>query len=138
MARTVRDVLTPDPVTLEAEDTLVDAAKAMQRHDIGDVLVTRNGKLHGILTDRDIVVRAVAEDRQCNIQIQEIVSDSPMTVSPDDPVDRAIGLMRDNAIRRLPVVEDGRPVGIVSLGDLAEDRDPQSVLGQISSAPPSH
>jgi CBS domain-containing protein len=138
MARTVREVMTSDPVTLEAESTLVDAARAMQRHDIGDVLVTRNGQLHGILTDRDIVVRAIAEDRPSSSRVGDIVSADPMTVSPDDPVDRAIGLMRDNAIRRLPVVEGGRPVGIVSLGDLAEDRDPQSVLGQISSASPTH
>jgi CBS domain-containing protein len=138
MARTIREVMTPDPVTLEADATLAEAARAMQKHDIGDVLVTRDGRLQGILTDRDIVVRAVAQDLPTSGRVGDIVSDNPMTVSPNDSVDTAIGLMRDNAIRRLPVVENERPVGIVSLGDLAEDRDPQSVLGQISSAPPTH
>jgi CBS domain-containing protein len=138
MPQTVREVMTQKPVALQAGTTLEEAAQAMRDHDIGDVVVLKDDTVCGIVTDRDIAVRAVAEGRDpANSVLAEICSQRMVTVAPDEPVDRAITLMRQHALRRLPVVEDGRPVGIVSLGDLAVERDPESVLGQISAADPN-
>jgi CBS domain-containing protein len=139
MAQTIRDVMTPNPTTVPAKATVVEAARTMREADIGDVLVTENGgKLRGILTDRDIVVRVLADGLDpASTPVEDISSEVLVTVSPLDPVDAAIRLMREKAIRRLPVVDGDRPVGIVSLGDLAVERDPKSVLGEISAAPPN-
>jgi CBS domain-containing protein len=93
--------------------------------------------LFGIITDRDIVVRGIAENHDPQTQVKEIASQQVKTVSPEDAVDDAVEIMRDYAVRRLPVVENGRVVGVVSLGDLALERDPDSALGEISSAPPN-
>ena len=116
-----------------------EAAETMRAHDIGNVVVVDdNGKLSGILTDRDIVVRVVAEGRDPRAtRVGDIASRELTAVSPDDPVDRAVQLMRDRAIRRLPAVEKDKVVGIVSIGDLALDRDPDSALADISAAPPN-
>jgi CBS domain-containing protein len=138
MAKQVRDIMTSNPVTLKTTDTAVDAARAMRDQDIGDVLVTSDGRIYGLLTDRDIVVRGVAQARDpARIAVGDICSRELTTVSPSDPIDHAVTLMRERALRRLPVVQDGRPVGIVSLGDLALERDPESALGGISAAPPN-
>lgn len=138
--RTISDVMTPNPRTLAATDTLVAAAKVMRDDDIGDVIITRDGEgIIGIVTDRDLVIRAVADGLPIeDTQLGEIASSEIVTVAPDDDVDEAVALMRDKALRRLPVCkEDGTVVGIVSIGDLAEERDPDSALGEISSAPPN-
>ena len=139
MAERIRDVMTTNPETLPESTTVREAAEAMRANDIGDVVVVDdNGQLSGILTDRDIVVRVVAEGRDPRTtRIGDIASRDLTAVSPDDPVDRAVQLMRDKAIRRLPAVDKGKPVGIVSIGDLALDRDPGSALADISAAPPN-
>ena len=139
MAECIRDVMTTNPETLPESTTVREAAEAMRANDIGDVVVVDdNGKLSGILTDRDIVVRVVAEGRDPRTtRIGDIASRDLTAVSPEDPVDRAVQLMRDKAIRRLPAVDKGKPVGIVSIGDLALDRDPGSALADISAAPPN-
>jgi CBS domain-containing protein len=139
MAERIQDVMTTNPETLPESTTVREAAEAMRANDIGDVVVVDdNGKLSGILTDRDIVVRVVAEGRDPRTtRIGDIASRDLTAVSPDDPVDRAVQLMRDKAIRRLPAVDKGKPVGIVSIGDLALDRDPGSALAEISAAPPN-
>jgi CBS domain-containing protein len=135
-ARAVRDVMTPDPIMLKDTDTIREAGLAMRRRDVGDVLVMRASTFCGIVTDRDIVVRTVAEGRDPNrAMLGEICSRALVLVAPDDPIERAVDLMRRNAVRRLPVVLDDTPVGIVSLGDLASDRDPESALAAISEAP---
>ena len=136
MADTISTVMTSQPHCCDAGATLVDAAKLMDQHDIGDVLVTKGGELCGIVTDRDIAVRAVAQGKDpSSTTLGEIASGEVVSLSPDDSVDDAISTMRDRAIRRVPVVEGGKPVGVVSLGDLAEERDRQSVLAEISAAP---
>jgi CBS domain-containing protein len=139
MAERIQDVMTTNPETLPESTTVREAAEAMRANDIGDVVVVDdNGKLSGILTDRDIVVRVVAEGRDPRAtRVGDIASRELTAVSPDDPVDRAVQLMRERAIRRLPVVDRGKPVGIVSIGDLALDRDPGSALADISAAPPN-
>jgi CBS domain-containing protein len=138
MAQAVRDVMTASPVTMSAAATAVDAARAMRDANIGDVVVLEDRRVRGIVTDRDIVVRGVADGRDpAKTSLADICSSDLTTVSPSTEVGEAIRLMREKALRRLPVVEDGRPVGIVSLGDLAVERDRASVLGAISAAPPN-
>lgn len=137
--RRVRDLMTPDPITMPADATVADAARAMRDRNIGDVVVVQEDTLVGVLTDRDIAVRVAAEGRPAEATtVGEICSRDAITVvAPSDRVTRAVTLMREKAVRRLPVVQDGRPVGIVSLGDLAVERDRRSVLGEISAAPPN-
>jgi CBS domain-containing protein len=138
--QTLRDVMTTDPIVLDAEATVADAAKAMKASDVGDVLIERNGRLCGIVTDRDLVVRGLADDpkRAAGRRLADVCSPEIHALSPDAEVEEAMRLMRDRAIRRIPVVENGSPVGIVSLGDIAIARDRESCLGDISAAPPQH
>jgi CBS domain-containing protein len=131
--------MTPNPVAMPAHAPVLEAARAMREHDIGGVIVLEGPRLLGILTDRDIVVRALAEERNpTQTQIGEICSRVLTTISPTSSVAYAVRLMREKAIRRLPVVEeDGRVVGVVSIGDVAVEKDRRSVLGEISAAPPN-
>lgn len=136
MAETIESVMTADPVCLEADAPLADAAKAMDERDIGDVLVMQGGELCGIVTDRDIAIRAVARGGDpSTMRLGDICSRELVMLKPDDGIEDAIARMREHCVRRMPVVDGGRPVGIVSLGDLAEARDRESVLGEISAAP---
>jgi CBS domain-containing protein len=136
--KTVQDVMTPDPITLPLSASLVDAAKTMRDMGIGDVVVVDGEEVLGIVTDRDIVVRGVADGRDPrSTTLIDISSRELTTVSPDDQVGTAVRLMRENAIRRLPVVARGRPVGIVTLGDLALEQDRGSALADVSAAPPN-
>lgn len=135
----INEIMTKSPRTLSSSASVRDAAKEMKRTSIGTVAVEADGKLFGIVTDRDIVVRCVAIGGNCDeMTLGSICTQELTTLSPRDAVDQAIQLMRTKAIRRIPVVEDGgRVVGILSLGDLARLRDPNSVLGDISSASPN-
>jgi CBS domain-containing protein len=138
MAQYLREIMTQKPVTVQVTDTVVAAARSMRDGNIGDVVVVDNDQIQGILTDRDIVVRALAEGRDpARTTVGEICSRELTTLSPNDAIGEAEKTMRARAIRRLPVVEGGRPVGIVSLGDLAVERNPDSTLGGISAAPPN-
>lgn len=135
----IADVMTAPPVCCPPDATVGDAARLMRDHDIGDVIVCEDDRLIGIVTDRDLVVRALAEgERAADRPLREICSQDLVTVSPRDDVQRAIDLMKERAVRRLPVCEGDQIVGIVALGDLAVDRDASSALGRISAAPPSH
>jgi CBS domain-containing protein len=134
----IRELMTEDLVTLPASASLQEASELMKARDIGDVIVIEGEDMAGILTDRDIVIRGVAEGQvPSETQVGEILSQDLTTVSPDDPVERAVELMREQALRRLPVVEQGKPVGIVSIGDLAKQQDPSSALADISKAEPN-
>ncbi|MQA87002.1 MAG: CBS domain-containing protein [Streptosporangiales bacterium] len=138
MAQKVRDVMTSPPVTVSADTTLREVAQTMRDTDIGTVVVTRNGDVLGVVTDRDMVVRAFAEDGAAGSQrVEDICSSELVTVTPDTDADDAVQLMRRHAVRRLPVVDGNRPVGVVSIGDLAVDRDRKSALADISAAPPN-
>ena len=135
MAQTVADVMTRNPVTIERGRSTAEAARLMAREGMGDVIVTDNGTVTGILTDRDIAVRLVAEEKDARTPEAGIVSATEQdTVAPDMPQDQAIRLMRHQAARRLPVLQQGRAVGVVSLGDLAIERDEDSALADISAA----
>ena len=134
----IRKVMTPEPITVALTATLEQAARRMRNAGIGNVVVLDGEKIMGILTDRDIVVRAVAEGLDpTTTPVSEVASQELTTLAPDDTIDEAVALMRERSIRRLPVVERGRPIGIVSLGDLALERDPDSCLSDISAAPPN-
>jgi CBS domain-containing protein len=136
MGQVVSSVMTPKPRTIRAEDSLTKAAKAMRAADAGAVIVRDGNRICGILTDRDIVVRALADGCDpAEVHAGDICSKDVATVAPTDDVDFAISIMLQRRVRRVPVVEAGRTVGIVSLGDLAIDRDPRSLLGEISAAP---
>ena len=138
MAQMIREVMSSRPVTVEDSATVFDAARAMRDEDIGVVIVVNHGSIRGVLTDRDVVVRAVAEGRDPkSIKVGEIVSEDVATVTPDEPVDKVVSLMREKAIRRVPVVDGSRPVGVVSIGDLAVERDSKSALADISAAEPN-
>jgi len=139
MAQSIREVMTADPVTVPPTATVADAAKAMRDRDMGDVLVAEGGRISGIVTDRDIVVRAVADGRDpSSTPVTEVCSTDPITLSPTDSVGDAVRIMRDKAVRRVPVVEDGRPVGIVAIGDLAVAYDQDSALADISANSPNN
>jgi CBS domain-containing protein len=136
MTQVVRELMTPQPKTVDAADPIANVAQLMRDYDVGAVIVLQGQKVKGIVTDRDIAVRAIGNRKDpWNTRVDEIASEELVALSPDDSVERAIEVMRERGVRRLPVVEGNQPVGIVSLGDLAQDRDPSSVLAEISSAP---
>ncbi len=139
MAGTVRDVMTTDLCEVELDTSLVEVAQMMRDYGVGDVLVVDDGQLRGIVTDRDIVVRAIADGRDPTRETADTVFSGQglATVSPDTQLAEAARVMRERAIRRLPVVDNGRPVGMVTIGDLAVEQDEQSALADISAAPPN-
>jgi CBS domain-containing protein len=138
VTNTVRDVMTGDPVCLDTDATLTEAAECMADRDIGDVLILDGDTLVGIVTDRDIVVRALARHLDPEQStVSQILSGDVISVTPDDSIDHAVELMRERAIRRLPVCMGSEPIGVVSIGDLAETRDPSSALADISTAQPN-
>jgi CBS domain-containing protein len=131
----IREVMTTDPTTLPATATITEAAMRMREEDIGDVIVLDgNEQLCGVVTDRDIVVRALANG-ETTAKLGDICSRDVTALSPDDEVGDAVKLMTEKAVRRLPIIDNGRPIGIVSLGDLAVTHDSDSGLASISSAP---
>lgn len=121
----ISDVMTPNPKTVGLSDSIQVAAQVMRDEDTGVVPVVEDGRVTGIVTDRDIVLRAVA-DADFQAKVEDVVSDDVITATPDMSTSEAAELMSEHQIRRLPVVDtDDRLVGIVSLGDLAvkEGRD---------------
>jgi CBS domain-containing protein len=138
MADTIRDLVKGDPVTVEASATVQDAAKLMADKDIGNVLIVERGEVKGIVTDRDIVVRVLAKGDGADASVREAASTDVQTIAPDASIDDAIQQMEQANVRRLPVAEDGKPVGVISLGDLAQAKDKDSALADISAASPNN
>jgi len=138
-AQNVGDIMTRPPRTLDVTASVMDAATLMREGDFGDVVVLEEGQLCGMLTDRDIVVRVLATgDDPSTVRVGDVCSRVLTTVSESDGIGDAVRLIRAKAVRRLPVLDDdGKLVGIVSLGDLALARDPKSTLGNISAATPN-
>jgi len=121
---------------MDARASVQEAAKAMLDDDIGDVIVCDGDTVCGIVTDRDITIRTVAHGKDpAATKLGEICSKDLTSLSLGDTVDDAVRLMREKAIRRVPVLDDGKPVGVVSIGDLAIDLDADSALADISKAP---
>lgn len=115
----IRDVMTPNPKTVSPNDTVQAAAQVMQAEDTGAVPVVQNGQVLAVVTDRDIVVRIVAEGGSFSSPVGNIASKSVVCADPEMSTGEASELMSEHQIRRLPVVENDRLVGIVSIGDLA-------------------
>ncbi|MDX2600031.1 CBS domain-containing protein [Streptomyces caniscabiei] len=139
MTQHVSELMTSSPVTVEPQTSVATVARMMRDEDIGAVLVTEGDRLRGLVSDRDLVVRTLAEGGDPGrTTVAEACSDDLVTVGPDDDVRHAVELMREHSVRRMPVVDaEQHAVGIVSLGDLAIERDPESALGDISSTKPN-
>ena len=136
MAKTVRDAMTPNVRSAAPTDSLADAAQTMKQEDVGSLPVVEDDRLIGILTDRDIVLRAVAErvDPQ-SINVGEVASRDLVTVEPEQDLDEALALMARDRVRRLPVVEDGRLVGMLAQADVAivaEEKKAGEMVEEIS------
>jgi CBS domain-containing protein len=132
MAQTVRDVMTKNPRAVDPSTTIADAARSMRDEDVGPLPIVEDNRLVGMLTDRDIVVRAIAEGRDANATtVGEIASRDLVTIDPDQSLDEAARLMARHQVRRLPIVEeDGRLVGIVAQADIAQIGD-DSLTGEV-------
>ena len=138
--QTIDEVMTRNPLTVDETAPVSEAARMMRDSNIGDVLVTRSdGSVCGIVTDRDLALAVVAEGNDpASMVVRDVCNHTIESVASSDPVGKAVKVMSERAIRRLPVIDDGALVGIVSLGDLAIERDPQSALANISEAPPNN
>jgi CBS domain-containing protein len=132
MGQSIREIMTANPSTIEPDKSIADAARIMKQEDAGVVPVTENGRLTGMVTDRDIAIRVVAEGKDPqSTTVREVASTDLVTVDPQQDLDEALRLMAQHQVRRLPVVEeDGRLVGVVAQADVArEGNDAQT--GQV-------
>ncbi|HLL65401.1 MAG TPA: CBS domain-containing protein [Micromonosporaceae bacterium] len=135
----VSEVMTRDPLTMGLDETLVAAARQMRDADVGAVIVVDGTAVRGVLTDRDITVRGVAEDLDPRTtRLADVITHDLVAVSPDDDIDTAVELMRTHAVRRLPVLDGEQLTGVISLGDLAVERDSDSALAEISAQEPNN
>jgi CBS domain-containing protein len=127
----VRDVMTSNPVTCSSQASIADAAKVMAKEDIGPLPVVDADRLVGILTDRDIVVRVVAEGRDPqSTSVGDVATSDLVTVSPDEDLSRALQLLAERQVRRLPVAEGETLVGVIAQADIARQGD-DSATGQV-------
>jgi len=137
MAKTIHDLMTSNPSTIEADKTVVDAAKLMRDEDAGLIPIVEGQKLAGTITDRDIAIRVVAEGKDPQSStVRDVMTSRLVTVDPDQDLDEALRLMAEHQVRRLPVVEeDGKLVGIVAQADIARhtsDEQTGEVVQRIS------
>ena len=132
MGQSIREIMTANPSTIEPGNSVVDAARIMKQEDAGVVPVTENGRLTGMVTDRDIAIRVVAEGKDPqSTPVREVASTDLVTVDPQQDLDEALRLMAQHQVRRLPVVEeDGRLVGVVAQADVARTGD-DAKTGQV-------
>jgi CBS domain-containing protein len=119
MQRAIRSMIEDQkPVTANADITVAAAARLMKERRVGAILVLKKGKLAGIFTERDAVFRVVAEGRDpAGTRIAEVMTANPRTITPDRPFGHALHLMYEGGFRHVPVVDDGRPIGVVSSRD---------------------
>lgn len=138
----VKEIMTKDVATLNGDDSIQDAANLMKEHNVGSVPVCSGEEVIGIITDRDIAIRSVAEGENIkNQKVREVMSSNPVYANPDMDVHDAARIMSERQIRRLPVIENKNIVGIVSLGDLAVESKLQDNAGDALSSisePSSH
>ena len=137
MAKTVRESMTSNPCSIDTDKSVAYAAKMMRDEDVGIAPIVEGERLVGVLTDRDIAVRVVAEGRDPEqVKVTEVASRDVVTLDPQQDLDEALRLMARHQVRRLPVVEeDGRLVGVVAQADVAQagdDRKTGEVVEQIS------
>ena len=134
MATLVREVMTREVCELPPSSTVTEAARVMRDRDVGDVVVAEDGRPVGVVTDRDIVLRAVAEGDDGGLRLGEMCSRQLRTLSPGDTLEDAARCMREAAVRRLVVVEEGRAVGVLSMGDLLAELEPGSPVTAVTRA----
>lgn len=132
----IRDIMTDEVETCSLNDNIYEVAVKMKEWDVGVIPIVEGKRLVGILTDRDIVLRCIAEKNPPSSKVEDIMSENLFTVTPDTTTQEAARLMAKEQIRRLPVVENGELVGIVALGDLAvrdlTDNQAKAALSDIS------
>ena len=134
----ISQVMTPAPVTMNSDEPVTAAAQVMKEHGIGAILVLTDRKITGILTDRDIAIRVLAARRDPALTlVRDVATPDPVTLDVDDDTGEAVRVMRERAVRRLPVTDGGVPAGMISIGDLALTQDEQSALAEVSAAPPN-
>jgi CBS domain-containing protein len=125
--KTVRDAMTASPTAIASDKTVVDAARTMTTEDVGSLPVVENQKLVGMVTDRDLVINVLAKDLDPHkVPIADVATQDPVSVAPDEPLDTALQRMAEAQVRRLPVVEDGRLVGILAQADVSRASKPES------------
>jgi CBS domain-containing protein len=125
MPQNIRDVMTSNPCSIDAKRSVAYAAKMMREEDVGLAPIVEDDKLIGLLTDRDIAIRVVAEGRDPDqVKVRDVASTQLITVDPQQDLDEALRMMAKHQVRRLPVVEeDGRLVGVVAQADIAREGD---------------
>lgn len=135
---TVREVMSTEPIGLPGTSTVQEAARLMRDQDVGDVLVIDDDRLEGVVTDRDIVVRGLADGLDGTTPLAQVCTETVVTLGPETTLEDAAQTMREQSVRRLPVVDGTQPIGVVSLGDLAIEQDEASVLAEISADGPNN
>lgn len=130
----VRDIMTPDPVGVYYDQTIAEAARVMRDAGVGAVLVVNGESLSGVVTDRDLVIRGLADGAGPDSPVGPLCSEKLVGVDAGAALADADRLMREHAVRRLPVIDNGQIVGIVTIGDLAASADPDSPLAAVSGA----
>src|SRR5438552_10878514 len=133
MGQNIREVMTSNPSTIEPDGNVVEAARIMKQEDAGVVPVTENGRLTGMVTDRDIAIRVVAEGKDPqSTKVSEVASTDLVTIDPQQDLDEALRLMAQHKVRRLPVVEEGGVlVGVVAQADIARSADDSKTGGLV-------
>jgi CBS domain-containing protein len=140
---TAREIMTPDPTCASMTDTVVDAARKMRDLDVGALPICgEDNRLKGMITDRDIAIRCVAEGRDpASVSVADFAEGKPVTIGADDPVEEALTTMSRHGVRRLPVIDGHDLVGMVSQADIARNL-PEERIGDlveaISAAPPNN
>jgi CBS domain-containing protein len=137
MDKQVRDIMTPDPVGVYYDQTITETARLMRDAGVGAVLVVSGESLSGVVTDRDLVIRALAEGAGPDTPVGPLCSQKLVGVDACADLAEAERLMRENAIRRLPVIDNGQIVGMVSIGDLAVSANGDTPLAAVSKAQPN-
>ena len=125
--KTVRDAMTASPTAIASDKTVIDAARTMTTENVGSLPVVEEQKLVGMITDRDLVTNVLAKDLDPNkVPVAEVATQDPVSISPDESLDTALERMAEEQVRRLPVVEDGRLVGILAQADVSRTAQPES------------
>ena len=129
----VRHIMTAAPKTLRPERTVADAAGLMEQYDVGVIpLADEDGTLVGLVTDRDLVLRIIAKQQDPrDVRLGDVATRNVITTTPDTNVSDARDLMAENKVRRLPVVKEGKLVGIVALGDIAVADASKRAVGEV-------
>ncbi len=127
MTTTVKDVMTPGPTSIASDEMVVEAARRMVSENVGSLPVVSEGKLVGMVTDRDLVLHVLAKDLDPHkVPVADVCSENPVTIGSEESLDEALQRMAKDQIRRLPVVDDGELVGILAQADIARTAHPES------------